>query len=118
MPKLITLSDRLMRILSQYSEAIREYREATKLKRGRSRIFSTILASRIRSWPSMTPRRRRFRNLWRLTRIITAHRMGLTRQKKVSNASAPGRKHQEDLLKKQQKEEELKKAGASPSPED
>jgi hypothetical protein len=43
---------------------------------------------------------------------------GLDEAKEGVKRIRAGRKHNEDLLKKQQKEEELKKAGASPSPED
>ena len=102
--------------LGQYSEAIRQYREATKLKDDDPDIYydlgvaHTKLAQYDAAAAAFSKSLEIDPDYYRAQDRLDEAKEGIKRIR-------AGRKHQEDLLKKQ-KEEELKKAGgvASPTP--
>jgi Flp pilus assembly protein TadD len=100
--------------LGQYSEAIREYREATKLKTDDPDIYydlgvaHTKLAQYDAAAAAFSKSLEIDPDYYRAQDALDEAKEGIKRIR-------AGKKHQEDLLKKQ-KAEELKKAGASPSP--
>ena len=100
--------------LDQFSEAIREYREATKLKDNDADIYydlgvaHTHLAQYDAAAAAFSKSLEIDPNNYRA-------QDGLDEAKEGVQRIRVGKKHQEDLLKKQ-KEDELKKAGASPTP--
>jgi len=105
--------------LSQYSEAIREYREATKRKEDDAGMFYDlgVAHTKLAQYDAAAAA---FSKSLELDPDYYRAQDGLDEAKEGIKRIRAGRKHNEDLLKKQQKEEELKKAGgtASPSPED
>lgn len=104
--------------LSQYSEAIREYREATKRKEDDPDMFYDlgVAYTKLAQYDAAAGA---FSKSLELDPDYYRAQDGLDEAKEGIKRVRAGRKHNEDLLKKQ-KEEELKKAGgtASPSPED
>lgn len=100
--------------LGQYSEAIREYRLATKLKEDDPDMFydlgvaHTKLAQYDAAAAAFSKSLEIDPDNYRAQDALDEAKAGIKRIR-------DGRKHQEDLLKKQ-KEDELKKAGATPSP--
>ena len=100
--------------LGQYSEAIREYREATKLKTDDPDIYydlgvaHTKLAQYDAAAAAFSKSLEIDPNYYRAQDALDEAKEGIKRIR-------AGKKHQEDLLKKQ-REDELKKAGASPTP--
>ncbi|HEU4869490.1 MAG TPA: tetratricopeptide repeat protein [Pyrinomonadaceae bacterium] len=102
--------------LGQYSEAIREYREATKRKEDDSDMFYDlgVAHTKLAQYDAAAAA---FSKSLELDPDNYRAQDGLDDAKEGIKRIRAGRKHNEDLLKKQ-KEEELKKAGASPSPED
>jgi Flp pilus assembly protein TadD len=102
--------------LGQYSEAIREYREATKVKTDDPDIYydlgvaHTKLAQYDAAAAAFSKSLEIDPNYYRAQDALDEAKEGIKRIR-------DGKKHQADLLKKQ-KEDELKKAGASPTPED
>jgi Flp pilus assembly protein TadD len=103
--------------LGQFSEAIREYREATKLKTDDPDMFYDlgVAYTKLAQYDAAA---NAFSKSLEIDPDYYRAQDGLDEAKEGIKRIRAGRKHQEDLLKKQQKEEELKKAGASPSPED
>jgi Flp pilus assembly protein TadD len=104
--------------LGQYSEAIREYREATKLKEDDPDIYYDlgVAHTKLAQYDAAAAA---FSKSLEIDPENFRAQDGLDEAKEGIQRIRAGRKHQEDLLKKQ-KEEELKKAGAvsSPTPED
>ena len=105
--------------LGQYSEAIREYREATKLKDDDSDMFYDlgVAHTKLAQYDAAAAA---FSKSLELDPDNYRAQDGLDDAKEGIKRIRVGRKHNEDVLKKQ-KEDELKKAGASstpPSPED
>jgi len=104
--------------LGQYSEAIREYREATKRKEDDADMFYDlgVAHTKLAQYDAAAAA---FSKSLELDPDYYRAQDGLDEAKEGIKRIRAGRKHQEDLLKKQ-KEDELKKAGgiASPSPED
>ncbi|HSD45643.1 MAG TPA: tetratricopeptide repeat protein [Pyrinomonadaceae bacterium] len=100
--------------LGQYSEAIREYRLATKLKEGDADIFYDlgVAHTKLAQYDAAAVA---FSKSLEIDPENYRAQDGLDEAKAGIKRIRDGRKHQEDLLKKQ-KEEELKKAGATPSP--
>jgi len=100
--------------LGQYSEAIREYRLATKLKDDDADIFYDlgVAYTKLAQYDAAAAA---FSKSLEIDPENYRAQDGLDEAKEGSKRIRTGRKHQEDLLKKQ-KEEELKKAGATPSP--
>jgi tetratricopeptide (TPR) repeat protein len=102
--------------LDRYSDAIREYREATKRKEDDPDMFydlgvaHTKLAQYDAAAAAFSKSLEIDPDYYRAQDALDDAKEGIKRIK-------VGKKHQEDLLKKQ-KEDEMKKAGASPSPED
>jgi len=102
--------------LGQYSEAIREYREATKVKTDDPDIYydlgvaHTKLAQYDAAATAFSKSLEIDPNYYRAQDALDEAKEGIKRIR-------DGKKHQADLLKKQ-KEDELKKAGTSPTPED
>lgn len=102
--------------LDRYSDAIREYREATKRKEDDPDMFydlgvaHTKLAQYDQAAAAFSKSLKIDPDYYRAQDGLDEANEGIKRIK-------AGKKHQEDLLKKQ-KDDELKKAGASPSPED
>jgi len=102
--------------LGQYSEAIREYREATKLKTDDPDIYydlgvaHTKLAQYDAAAAAFSKSLEIDPDYYRAQDALDEAKEGVKRIR-------DGKKHQADLLKKQ-KEDALKKAGASPTPED
>ncbi|HEU4794515.1 MAG TPA: tetratricopeptide repeat protein [Pyrinomonadaceae bacterium] len=100
--------------LGQYSEAIRQYRIAAKLKEDDPDIYydlgmaHTKLAQYDAAAAAFSKSLEIDPNYYRAQDALDEAKAGIKRIR-------TGRKHQEDLLKKK-KEEELKKAGASPTP--
>jgi len=103
--------------LSQYSEAIREYREATKRKDDDPDMFYDlgVAYTKLAQYDAAAAA---FSKSLELDPDNYRAQDGLDEAKEGIKRIRAGRKHNEDLLKKQQKEEDLKKATASPSPED
>lgn len=104
--------------LSQYSEAIREYREATKRKEDDPDMFYDlgVAYTKLAQYDAAAAA---FSKSLEIDPDNYRAQDGLDEAKEGVKRIRAGRKHQEDLLKKQ-KAEELKKASgtASPSPED
>ena len=102
--------------LGQYSEAIREYRAATKLKDDDPDIYYDLgLAhTKLAQYDAAAAA---FTKSLAIDPDNYRAQDGLDEAKEGIKRIRVGRKHQEDLLKKQ-KEDALKKAAASPSPED
>ena len=102
--------------LGQYSEAIREYREATKVKTDDPDIYydlgvaHTKLAQYDLAAAAFSKSLEIDPENYRAQDALDEAKEGIKRIR-------DGKKHQAELLKKQ-KEDELKKAGASPTPED
>lgn len=100
--------------LGQYSEAVREYRLATKLKEDDPDIFYDLGVAHMRL-AQYDAAAAAFSKSLEIDPENYRAQDGLDEAKAGIKRIRDGRKHQADLLKKQ-KEEELKKAGASPSP--
>jgi Flp pilus assembly protein TadD len=102
--------------LGQYSEAIREYREATKRKDDDSDMYYDlgVAHTKLAQYDAAAAA---FSKSLELDPDNYRAQDGLDDAKEGIKRIRAGRKRNEDLLKKQ-KEDELKKAGASPSPED
>ena len=100
--------------LGQYSDAIREYRQATKLKENDPDIYYDLGVAHTKLAQYDAAAAAFSKSLEIDPENYRAHD-GLDEAKAGIKRIRDGRRHQEDLLKKQ-KEEELKKAGASPSP--
>ena len=104
--------------LGQYSDAIREYREATKLKKNDPDIYYDlgVAYTKLAQYDAAASA---FSKSLEIDPDYYRAQDGLDEAKEGIKRIRAGRKHQEDILKKQ-KEEELKKAGgaASPSPEE
>jgi len=102
--------------LGQYSEAIREYREATKRKEDDSDMFYDlgVAYTKLAQYDAAAAA---FSKSLDLDPDNYRAQDGLDEAKEGVKRIRTGRKHNEDLLKKQ-KADELKKASASPSPED
>lgn len=100
--------------LGQYSEAIREYRLATKLKEDDADMFFDlgVAYTKLAQYDAAAAA---FSKSLEIDPDNYRAQDGLDEAKEGIKRIRTGRKHQEDLLKKQ-KEEELKKAGAVPSP--
>jgi Flp pilus assembly protein TadD len=102
--------------LAQFSEAIREYREATKLKEDDPDMFYDlgVAYTKLAQYDQAAAAFQKSLDIdpdyYRAQDALDDAKEGVKRIR-------AGKKHQEDLLKKQ-KEDELKKGGASPSPED
>ena len=100
--------------LGQYSDAIREYRQASKLKEDDPDIYydlgvaHTKLAQYDAAAVAFSKSLEIDPDYYRAQDALNEAKEGIKRIR-------TGRKHQEDLLKKK-KEEELKKAGAVSSP--
>jgi Flp pilus assembly protein TadD len=102
--------------LGQFSEAIREYREATKRKEDDADMFYDlgVAHTKLAQYDAAAAA---FSKSLEIDPDNYRAQDGLDDAKEGIKRIKVGKKHQEDLLKKQ-KEDELKKAGASPSPED
>ena len=100
--------------LGQYSEAIREYRAATKLKEDDPDMFYDlgVAYTKLAQYDAAAAA---FSKSLEIDPDYYRAQDGLDEAKEGIKRIRVGRKHQADLLKKQ-KEEELKKAGASPTP--
>jgi tetratricopeptide (TPR) repeat protein len=100
--------------LGQYSDAIREYREATKLKDNDADIYYDlgVAHTKLAQYDAAAAA---FSKSLEIDPDNYRAQDGLDDAKEGIKRIRAGRKHQEDLLKKQ-KEEELKKASASPTP--
>jgi len=100
--------------LGQYSEAIREYREATKLKEDDPDMFYDlgVAYTKLAQYDAAAAA---FSKSLEIDPDNYRAQDGLDDAKEGIKRIRVGRKHQEDLLKKQ-KEDELKKAGLSPTP--
>jgi tetratricopeptide (TPR) repeat protein len=106
--------------LGQFSEAIREYRAATKLKEDDPDMFYDlgVAYTKLAQYDAAAAA---FSKSLEIDPDYYRAQDGLDEAKEGIKRIRTGRKHNEDLLKKQQKEEELKKAGgpggiASPTP--
>jgi tetratricopeptide (TPR) repeat protein len=102
--------------LGQFSEAIREYREATKRKEDDADMFYDlgIAYTKLAQYDAAATA---FSKSLEIDPDYYRAQDGLDEAKEGIKRIKAGKKHQADLLKKQ-KEDELKKAGVSPSPED
>jgi Flp pilus assembly protein TadD len=102
--------------LGQYSEAIRQYKEATKLKEDDPDMFYDlgVAYTKLAQYDAAATA---FSKSLEIDPDYYRAQDGLDEAKEGIKRIRAGRKHQEDLLKKQ-KQDELKKAGvvASPSP--
>jgi len=100
--------------LGNYSEAIRQYREATKLKNDDPDIYYDlgVAYTKLAQYDQAAAA---FSKSLEIDPDYYRAQDGLDEAKEGVKRIRAGRKHQEDLLKKQ-KEEELKKAGGVPSP--
>ncbi|HKG58437.1 MAG TPA: tetratricopeptide repeat protein [Pyrinomonadaceae bacterium] len=100
--------------LGQYSEAIREYRAATKLKEDDPDMFYDlgVAYTKLAQYDAAAAA---FSKSLEIDPDYYRAQDGLDEAKEGIKRIRVGRKHNEDLLKKQ-KEEELKKAAASPTP--
>lgn len=100
--------------LGQYSEAIREYRLATKLKQDDPDIYYDlgVAHTKLAQYDAAAAA---FSKSLEIDPENYRAQDGLDEAKEGIKRIRTGRKHNEDLLKKQ-KEEELKKAAGSPSP--
>jgi Flp pilus assembly protein TadD len=101
--------------LGQYSEAIREYRVATKLKEDDPDIFYDlgVAYTKLAQYDAAAAA---FSKSLEIDPDYYRAQDGLDEAKEGIKRIRAGRKHQADLLKKQQKKEELEKAAASPTP--
>ncbi len=102
--------------LGHYTEAIREYREATKLKEDDPDIYYDlgVALTKLAQYDAAAAA---FSKSLEIDPDYYRAQDGLDEAKEGVKRIRAGRKHQVDLLKKQ-KAEELKKAAASPTPED
>ena len=102
--------------LDRYSDAIREYREATKRKEDDPDMFYDlgVAHTKLAQYDAAAAA---FSKSLEIDPDYYRAQDGLNEAKEGIQRIKAGKKHQEDLLKKQ-KEDDLKKAGASPSPED
>ena len=100
--------------LGQYSEAIRQYKEATKLKEDDPDMFYDlgVAYTKLAQYDAAAAA---FSKSLEIDPDYYRAQDGLDDAKEGIKRIRAGRKHNEDLLKKQ-KEEELKKAGAAASP--
>ena len=100
--------------LGQYSEAIRQYKEATKLKDDDPDMFYDlgVAYTKLAQYDAAAAA---FSKSLEIDPDYYRAQDGLDDAKEGIKRIRAGRKHNEDLLKKQ-KEQELKKAGASPTP--
>ena len=100
--------------LSQYSEAIREYREATKLRQDDPDVYYDlgVAYTKLAQYDAAATA---FSKSLEIDPDYYRAQDGLDEAKEGVKRIRAGRKHQADLMKKQ-KEEELKKAAASPTP--
>jgi Flp pilus assembly protein TadD len=100
--------------LGQYSEAIRQYKEATKLKDDDPDMFYDlgVAYTKLAQYDAAAAA---FSKSLEIDPDYYRAQDGLDEAKEGIQRIRAGRKHNADLLKKQ-KEEELKKAGASPTP--
>jgi Flp pilus assembly protein TadD len=100
--------------LGQYSDAIREYREATRLKQDDPDMYYDlgVAHTKLAQYDAAAAA---FSKSLEIDPDYYRAQDGLDEAKEGIKRIRAGRKHQEDLLKKQ-KEDELKKAGASPTP--
>src|SRR4051794_4434011 len=102
--------------LGQYSEAIREYREATKLKEDDPDMYYDlgVALAKLAQYDAAAAA---FSKSLEIDPENYRAQDGLDEAREGVKRIRAGRKHQEDLLKKQ-KDDELKKAGgvASPTP--
>ena len=100
--------------LGNYSEAIREYREATKLKTDDPDIYYDlgVAHTKLAQYDAAVAA---FSKSLEIEPDYYRAQDGLDEAKEGVKRIRAGKKHQEDLLKKQ-KEDELKKASASPTP--
>jgi tetratricopeptide (TPR) repeat protein len=100
--------------LGQYSEAIREYREATRRKEDDPDMFYDlgVAHTKLAQYDAAAAA---FSKSLEIDPDNYRAQDGLDEAKEGIKRIRVGRKHQEDLLKKQ-KEDELKKAGGAPSP--
>jgi Flp pilus assembly protein TadD len=100
--------------LGQYSEAIRQYRKATELKDNDADIYYDlgVAHTKLAQYDAAASA---FTKSLEIDPDNYRAQDGLDEAKEGIKRIRVGRKHQEDLLKKQ-KEEELKKASASPTP--
>lgn len=100
--------------LDQYSDAIREYREATKLKQNDADVYYDlgVAHTKLAQYDAAAAA---FSKALEIDPDNYRAQDGLDEAKEGVTRIRAGRKHQQDLLKKQ-KEDELKKAAASPSP--
>ena len=100
--------------LGQYSEAIRQYREATKLKEDDPDMFYDlgVAYTKLAQYDAAAAA---FSKSLEIDPDYYRAQDGLDEAKEGIKRIRAGRKHNEDMLKKQ-KAEELKKAGASPTP--
>jgi len=100
--------------LGQYSEAIRQYREATKLKEDDPDMFYDlgVAYTKLAQYDAAAEA---FSKSLEIDPDYYRAQDGLDEAKEGIKRIRAGRKHNEDMLKKQ-KAEELKKAGASPTP--
>ena len=102
--------------LGQFSEAIREYREATKLKDDDPDVYYDlgVAYTKLAQYDAAVSA---FSKSLEIDPNYYRAQDGLDEAKEGVKRIKAGRKHNEDILKKQ-KADELKKAAASPSPED
>lgn len=100
--------------LGQYSDAIREYREATKLKDDDPDVFYDlgVAHTKLAQYDQAAAA---FQKALDIDPDYYRAQDGLDEAKAGIKRIRAGVKHQQDLLKRQ-KEDELKKAGASPTP--
>jgi len=100
--------------LGQFSEAIRQYKEATKLKEDDPDMFYDlgVAYTKLAQYDAAAAA---FSKSLEIDPDNYRAQDGLDEAKEGIKRIRVGRKHQEDLLKKQ-KDNELKKAGASPTP--
>jgi Flp pilus assembly protein TadD len=100
--------------LSQFSDAIREYREATKLKEDDPDIYYDlgVAHTKLAQYDAAA---NAFSKSLELDPDYYRAQDGLDEAKEGIKRVRAGRKHNEDLLKKQ-KDDELKKAGQTVSP--
>jgi len=100
--------------LGQYSDAIREYREATKLKQDDADVYYDlgVAHTKLAQYDAAATA---FSKSLEIDPDNYRAQDGLADAQEGVKRIKAGKKHQEDLLKKQ-KEGDLKKASASPSP--
>jgi len=114
-PKRITIGQTYAG-LGQYSDAIREYREATKLKDNDADIYYDlgVAHTKLAQYDAAAAA---FSKSLEIDPDNYRAQDGLDDAKEGVKRIRVGRKHQEDLLKKQKEDEEKKAAaGGSPAP--